>query len=208
MHFVNLVHEDVAGGEGKKEKARTRFLEDGGSGGGSVFSSGPVIHTSNGTLVEESAATRPAESPARQSISHLYYDGQPEGSDPIPVEEVETLLKSGVISDMTLVYSDTEVGLSRTLDATAVIRRHIHSRRLHSGVFVAALVRMPPVEINRSFPSMVGRCGANPSSALAFRLSLRQVRSVHHCTTSISTVRASSSCLAATSATGDDSTKH
>lgn len=59
MDFVNRVHDSEAGGN----EARTRFLADGGSAGGSVFAGGSVIQTSTTTLIEESAATQPAPAP-------------------------------------------------------------------------------------------------------------------------------------------------
>ncbi len=62
MSFLNRVHEAVAG----EQEARTRFLADGGSGGGSVFAGGSVTQTSTVTLVEESAATRLTKAPAPQ----------------------------------------------------------------------------------------------------------------------------------------------
>eukprot|EP01043_Picozoa_sp_COSAG02_P010294 COSAG02_NODE_359_length_23842_cov_22.550011_9_plen_87_part_00 len=65
MDFVNRVHESIAGGQ----EARTRFLADGGSAGGSVFAGGPVIQTSTTTLVEESAATQPTHAPVPEPES-------------------------------------------------------------------------------------------------------------------------------------------
>ena len=60
MSFVNVVHQKVAGGQ----EARTRFLADGGSGGGSVFAAGSVTQTSTTTLINEPNSTRPVEAPS------------------------------------------------------------------------------------------------------------------------------------------------
>ena len=45
---------------------------------------------------------------ALPTLSYLYYEGQPKGADPVAITEVDGLLASGAIGEMTLVYADVE----------------------------------------------------------------------------------------------------
>lgn len=89
---VNLVHTELADGA----QTRTQFLQDGGSGGGSVFAKAPAPEPEQATPVCDS----------------LHYEGQEDGADAVAVSEVGALLESGVINNMTLVFSQSEVGSS------------------------------------------------------------------------------------------------